>query len=799
MADWISANEIERKRDATKKHLRQEIKNAENEFKRKEIARKRRKDRGDDKWLAPGILRKLDQGKDGDKKKKKGKKLERKEKKSKSRKKHKKSSSRSKDSSSSDSDTDGDDVWVDSKDINDSGQTPETSAGMAEKKEPAIQRDSWMLAPPSRVADTPIQDYAGSVKNGKNNVDNAECESASFAGTHLDNKKHTMYEKPGTHSRELNKYWRENGTGLPEEQRKKAESREKKTLEQMNGNDAHEQTKVPAISWRQKALLRLRESGVGTTDTLSSSQSQTQTQTQAYTVRTPGSLASSMSASVRERMHVPVRKAKEDQTDLQTNKQNSGLIEGPYDVECIEETSHTKADAQIDIQTYAVTSMQVQTQSKTNSSIQSPTPGNFDAEKPRVTQEEMNKLAAKILKNELMGNIDVVDEWKEALAVLRKTYEEQQLVAKKLRQEKVAGNEEGKTTITESEPRPEELVFTAPDRVGNVRPLAYMPNDGSEHNSRNKRRKVDTHDEEGQRTKYYANDNKTSLADMVETERFRDTHDYDTELLTNIANVNDDYDSDVFTPNMPKSQAKHRERELHRAISAQQKIKGAEDNCNYCIDNANMPKHLMICVGIKTFVMLPTGESMTPLQCMIVPMAHVSAINQLDEDVQDEIKICKKYLTKMYNAKEMDCVFMETAMNFKRHRHAVLECVPMDREVGEIAPMCFRKAMNESMSEWGANKKIITTRNGARCPIPKGFPYFHVEFGVDGGFANPIDNEEKFNHFFGKEIVGGMLDLEPRSWLKWRKESFSHQKQKVLEFSKEWQPYDWTRTLEEDD
>ncbi|KNC85540.1 hypothetical protein SARC_02301, partial [Sphaeroforma arctica JP610] len=229
-----------------------------------------------------------------------------------------------------------------------------------------------------------------------------------------------------------------------------------------------------------------------------------------------------------------------------------------------------------------------------------------------------------------------------------------------------------------------------------------------------------------------------------------------------------------------------------------QKLTSAITKCDFCMDNPVMPKHLMVSVGIKTVLMLPTGESMTPNQCLIVPMAHVVAINELDEDVQDEIKICKKYLTKMFNRIDMDCVFMETAMRFKRQRHAVLECVPMGREEGEIAPMCFKKAMNESMSEWGANKKIITTRNGAKCPIPKGFPYFHVEFGVDGGFANPIDNEEKFNHFFGKEIVGGMLDLEPRTWLKWHKESFEKQKRKVIEFSKLWQPFDWTQTLGDD-
>jgi hypothetical protein len=59
-----------------------------------------------------------------------------------------------------------------------------------------------------------------------------------------------------------------------------------------------------------------------------------------------------------------------------------------------------------------------------------------------------------------------------------------------------------------------------------------------------------------------------------------------------------------------------------------------------------------------------------------------------------------------------------------------------------------QKAMLESMSEWGANRKIIQTQG--KCPVPHGFPYFMVEFGTDGGMANVIDDEQKFRPYFGK-------------------------------------------------
>ena len=46
--------------------------------------------------------------------------------------------------------------------------------------------------------------------------------------------------------------------------------------------------------------------------------------------------------------------------------------------------------------------------------------------------------------------------------------------------------------------------------------------------------------------------------------------------------------------------------------------------------------------------------------------------------------------------------------------------------------------------------------------------------------------------FFLQEILGGMLDLEPRRWRKPRMEKFEEQRKKVLEFSEWWKDYNWT-------
>jgi hypothetical protein len=44
------------------------------------------------------------------------------------------------------------------------------------------------------------------------------------------------------------------------------------------------------------------------------------------------------------------------------------------------------------------------------------------------------------------------------------------------------------------------------------------------------------------------------------------------------------------------------------------------------------------------------------------------------------------------------------------------------------------------------------------------------------------------------EIIGGMLDLEPRVWRHPRRESFEAQRKKVIEFGSKWKSFDFTKS-----
>jgi Protein similar to CwfJ C-terminus 2 len=109
------------------------------------------------------------------------------------------------------------------------------------------------------------------------------------------------------------------------------------------------------------------------------------------------------------------------------------------------------------------------------------------------------------------------------------------------------------------------------------------------------------------------------------------------------------------------------------------------------------------------------------------------------------------------------------------------------------------QAIDEAEDEWAQHnaKKLIPTSGNLRQVIPPNFAYFHVEFGLDRGFVHVIDDEANFHSGFGLNVIRGMLQLpEEDMHRKRRYETVDRQKQAVVSFARDWEPFDWTRQLD---
>lgn len=236
-------------------------------------------------------------------------------------------------------------------------------------------------------------------------------------------------------------------------------------------------------------------------------------------------------------------------------------------------------------------------------------------------------------------------------------------------------------------------------------------------------------------------------------------------------------------------------------IHAGTRILTQQERCNFCFENPNRPRHLVVAIANFTYLMLPQWQPVAPGHCCILPMLHESSTRTVDNNVWDEIRNFKKCLIMMFAKQEKDLVFIETVMGLaQQRRHCLVECIPLPQEIARQAPLYFKKAIDEAESEWSqhnAKKLIDTSEKGLRASIPKDFPYFHVEFGLKKGFVHVIDDESQFQSNFGLNVIRGMLQLPAEDMHRRRKhESIDTQKQAVKSFLRDWEPFDWTKQLD---
>ncbi|NWZ91294.1 C19L2 protein, partial [Nesospiza acunhae] len=209
---------------------------------------------------------------------------------------------------------------------------------------------------------------------------------------------------------------------------------------------------------------------------------------------------------------------------------------------------------------------------------------------------------------------------------------------------------------------------------------------------------------------------------------------------------------DMFVSKAAKRAHSGEEEEVQRrkAIREHQQLAACMEKCPYCFDSSELSKHLIIAIGTKRndVRVFKIRNEIASMEGFIV--LHLTCL-ALSVDSATSSRMFRNALVKMFEAKDLDCVFLETNMSMKKRYHMVYECIPLPKEVGDMAPIYFKKAIMESDEEWSMNKKLIDlSSKDIRKSVPKGLPYFSVDFGLQGGFAHVIEDQHNFPHYFGK-------------------------------------------------
>ncbi|KAJ2412571.1 Pre-mRNA-splicing factor cwf19 [Coemansia sp. IMI 209128] len=243
------------------------------------------------------------------------------------------------------------------------------------------------------------------------------------------------------------------------------------------------------------------------------------------------------------------------------------------------------------------------------------------------------------------------------------------------------------------------------------------------------------------------------------------------------------------------------------------------------------PEYPTVALGNRVYLALPNREPMCDGHCIITPVEHVAGSSlKCDDDAWDEITNFMKCLMHMFAAKGQGVVFLETVMSTapSKAQHCTIECIPMPLAKSGDAPAYFKEGLLAADDEWSQHRKIIDTnvrtlavapanddvrdqdanheqkreairRGGFRNTMSAKMPYFHVWFNPHGGMGHVIENADRFQSWFGREVVAGILDLPPTVYRKPRrlKESHNQRCDRAEEWKKQfgWDAFDWTKAL----
>jgi len=151
---------------------------------------------------------------------------------------------------------------------------------------------------------------------------------------------------------------------------------------------------------------------------------------------------------------------------------------------------------------------------------------------------------------------------------------------------------------------------------------------------------------------------------MLQMERLKGVPDYDANQARSIARkagyrVQDtdaqfdmaDISMEDFEDKRSKlDDVKKAQFDRQRAITDHTKMTSELERCMLCLANPRRASlsHLTMATGLKVYLALPTHARVTEGHCMLVPIEHVGAQTDMDENVIEEIQYFRKQLIKMF-------------------------------------------------------------------------------------------------------------------------------------------------------
>lgn len=451
---------------------------------------------------------------------------------------------------------------------------------------------------------------------------------------------------------------------------------------------------------------------------------------------------------------------------------------------------------------------------------------------PALSVAALNKLSAKVMRAEMMGSANAVD--------LRAEYEREKAKSESggdLGFSKVAthrAGEDGRTSATT-----QVQVLPTLDGRGRLYDVGSSKDNGQEATmSKSAKRKMnnfETRDgKTGKIVRYNADDDEKTLEDLVREERFSagsaNQKDMDAQMADRImSDKTFKNEVDYMDDNVEKLGRKKMKSDAMKRMFAIQdfaKTKKALDTCEFCWQDDRQPRATVISSGTRAFLTMPEREPLVARHCCIVPMQHHLSMLEADDDTWEEVKNFMKCIIQMEDKNGNGVIFFETVKSLRHQKHSFIEAVPIEKGLFSQMPGYFRQSIIEQSNDWSQNKGLIQFSRDRpfRNSMVPDLPYFMVQWDHRGekGYGHVIEEtggkgkgredyggdddlsqgglsgeKGEFPQWFAGEIIGTLLDYEPKRWRNPRRLHGDEKQSLLKSFRSQWNSYDWTKMLDE--
>lgn len=394
--------------------------------------------------------------------------------------------------------------------------------------------------------------------------------------------------------------------------------------------------------------------------------------------------------------------------------------------------------------------------------------GSSDPDRPILAPDQLNKLQAKILQAELMGDSQ--------LESLRTEYDRESARAQAHR---LAGDRGGAFAASSTgsgnpssanagvlvqDGERELQVLPTLDARGRMYDIGSLAGEDPNDPANRPKRKLKGRDEfeardpkTGEIVRYSADDDSISLGDLVRQEKFgagsRWQKDPDAELAANImsdAGFSADLDQqDEEAHRYAKKKMRSDALKRQFAINDLAQTRKALDRCRYCWqdEGAKPPRVTVVSSGYRAYLAVPDVEAITPDaedHVLIVPMQHHLSLLEADDGTWDEIKNFQKCLVQLAASQNKSVVFFESVLSLKPQLHSIIEAVLLPATAMSLLPGVFKQSLCGVGGEFSTHAKVIdfTPARPFRNALVPNLPYFAVTFDYrwSTGYGHVIEN-----------------------------------------------------------